>query len=58
MAAIHYLGCLKEALHTLGDPIFYLHTKFSKAILINGRDIPQKLDLKQSTLAAEFYFRF
>jgi len=56
MAAVLHVGCLKEVFHTLGDSIFYLHTEFSKDILIGGGDMPPKLNRKskQHPLAAEF----
>jgi len=57
MATSRHLGCLKEALHTLGDFVFYLHTKFSEDILIGIGDMPPKLNSKQRPLAAEFYFQ-
>jgi len=54
MAAVRHIGCLKEAFHTLGDPIFYLHTKFSEDNLIGGGDIPPTLNSEQRPLAAGF----
>jgi len=41
-----------------GDPIFYLYIKFGEDILIGGGDMSLKLNAKQRSLAAEFYFRF
>jgi len=58
MTVVRHIGCLKEAFHTSGDPISYLHTKYGKGILIGNRDMPAKLLWKQRLLAAEFYFRF
>jgi len=40
-AQINYSQKLeKKQLNMLGDPIFYLHIKFGKAILIEGGDMP------------------
>jgi len=38
MAAVHHHGYLKKAFHTSGDPMFSIHTKFGKDILMRGRD--------------------
>jgi len=51
MAAIHHIGCLKEAFHTSGTPCF---AKFGEDILIIGRDMLPKLILKQSPPMAKF----
>jgi len=42
----------------LGKSHFYLLAKFGKDILIDGGDVPPKLNSKQHLLAAEFYFLF
>jgi len=60
MAAVRNIrctGCLNEAFHTSGTPLFYLHAKFGENILISGRDMPPKLNSKQRPFAVEFYFR-
>jgi len=52
MAAVRHLGCFKKAFCATGDAIFYIHAKFSKDILINGGDMPPKLNSKKRLPAA------
>jgi len=49
MAAVHLLGCLKEAFHTSGDPIFYLTHQFGEDILLGGGSMLPKFEFEAMT---------